>query len=114
MVVLKKIKSATLIEALVATVLIVIVFVIASLILNNLVLNTFSKNTHAIENRINELEYELQNNNIKLPYQEIYKSWSITIQKEKTESGAVINIAAENNSQKKKISKQLALWEQVK
>ena len=34
MVVLKKIKSATLVEALVATILIVIIFVIASLVLN--------------------------------------------------------------------------------
>lgn len=114
MVVLKKIKSATLIEALVATVLIVLVFVIASLILNNLVLNTFSKNTHAIENRINELEYEIQNNNIKLPYQENYKNWEITIQQEKTGSKLIINIHAENGSSKKEITKQLAVWEQVK
>ncbi|MEN2401770.1 hypothetical protein GKZ90_0018420 [Flavobacterium sp. MC2016-06] len=114
MVVLKKIKSATLIEAIVATVLIVIVFVIASLILNNLVLNTFSKNTHAIENRMNELEYQIQNNIIKLPYQESYKNWEITIQEEKSKSKSIINIQAENIDRKKEITKQIVLWEHVK
>lgn len=110
MVVLKKIKSATLIEALVATVLIVIVFVIASLVLNNLVLNTFSKNTHAIENRMNELEYETQNNNLKLPYQENYKGWDITISLETLLTKKIISISAINNSSKKELSKQQIVW----
>lgn len=114
MVVLKKIKSATLIEALVATVLIVIVFVIASLILNNLVLNTFSKNTHDIENRINELEYEIQHSNVKLPYHETYKNWEIVIQQEKIQSRLLLIIQAENRERKKQITKQLVVWEQVK
>lgn len=110
MVVLKKIKSATLIEALVATVLIVIIFVIASLVLNNLVLNTFSKNTHAIENRMNELEYEVQNNTLKLPYQENYKGWDITIRLETISTKKTIFILAVNSSSKKEISKQQLVW----
>lgn len=114
MAVLKKIKSATLIEAVVATVLIVIIFIIASLILNNLVLNTFSKNTHPIENRINELEYQIQNNNIKLPYQERYKNWGITIVQEKIGSQLVINIEAQNSDNKKEITKKSILWQQIR
>lgn len=114
MVVLRKVKSATLIEALVATVLIVIVFVIASLILNNLVLNTFSKNTHTIENRINELGYDIQNNTIKLPYQENYKGWDINIQQENFASGQIIQIQAVNGTSKKKIIKQRVVWQQAK
>ncbi|WP_394775886.1 hypothetical protein [Flavobacterium sp.] len=110
MVVLKKIKSATLIEALVATVLIVIIFVIASLVLNNLILNTFSKNTHAVENRINELEYRIQNNIIKLPYQESYKGWEISISLETISTKNIISILAINSSSKKEISKQQILW----
>lgn len=110
MVVLKKIKSATLIEALVATVLIVIIFVIASLVLNNLVLNTFSKNTHAVENRINELEYELQNNIIKLPYQENYKGWDISMNLEIVSTKKIISISAINSNSKKEISKQQIVW----
>lgn len=110
MVVLKKIKSATLIEALVATVLIVILFVIASLVLNNLVLNTFSKNTHAIENRINELEYEIQNKIIKLPYQENYKGWDINVALETISSKKTISVIAVNRASKKEILKQQIVW----
>ena len=114
MVVLKKVKSATLIEAIVATVLIVIVFIIASLILNNLVLNTFSKNTHSIENRMNELEYQIQNNNIKLPYHESYKNWEIAIIQEKTGSRVVIHIQAQNSDYKKEITKKSIVWQQIR
>lgn len=82
MVVLKKIKSATLMEAIVASVLIVVVFMIASLVINNLLLNNFSKNTHGVESHLNELEYKLQNGEIHLPYQESYQDWEITIKQE--------------------------------
>lgn len=110
MVVLKKIKSATLIEALVATVLIVIIFIIASLVLNNLVLNTFSRNTHTIENRINQLEYQIQNQIIKLPYQENYKGWNIKINIENIAAEKIITIEAENSTSKKEIIKQQTIW----
>ena len=79
--VLKKIKSATLVESLVATVLIVIIFVVSSLIINNLLLNGFNNNTTEIENRLYELEYEYQNKKILLPYQERYQNWNIVIEK---------------------------------
>lgn len=105
MVVLKKIKSATLVEAIVATVLIVIVFMVASLILNNLVLNTYSKNTHAVENRINELEYEIQNNTIALPYEEQYKDWQIEISTVRKESEKETVITATNGKDNKKITR---------
>lgn len=106
MVVLKKIKSATLVEVIVASVLIVIIFMIASLVLNNLVLNTFSKNTHPIENRLNQLEYEIQNDLIKLPYEENFKGWGITITTDKTDSKAELIILAINEKNKKQISRQ--------
>ncbi|GAA3774411.1 hypothetical protein [Flavobacterium ginsengiterrae] len=112
MVILKKIKSATLIEAVVATVLVVIIFIVSSLILNNLVFNTFSKNTHSVETRINELEYEVQNNSIKLPYQENYKDWNINIQIEKNISARkIFSISAVNNISKKEITKQQVIWQ---
>ncbi|WDF60798.1 hypothetical protein PQ462_05410 [Flavobacterium sp. KACC 22758] len=110
MVILKKVKSATLVEAIVATVLVVIIFIIASLILNNLVFNTFSKNTHNVETRINELEYEIQNNTIKLPYQENFKNWDISIELETISTKKVISISAVNNISKKEITKQQVIW----
>ena len=79
MAVLRKIKSATLIESLVATVLIVVVFVVASLILNNLMFNSFSRKTHDVETRIYELEYQIKHNTIKLPYHEEFGNWKIDI-----------------------------------
>lgn len=112
MVILKKVKSATLVEAIVATILVVIIFIIASLILNNLVFNTFSKNTHNVETRINELEYEIQNNTIKLPYQENFKNWDISIELETISTKKVISISAVNNISKKEITKQQVIWPQ--
>lgn len=79
---------------------------IASLILNNLVLNTFSKNTHPIENRLNELEYEIQNDLIKLPYQENFKGWDIAIKTEKTDSKVELIILASNEKNTKEIKRQ--------
>lgn len=104
MVVLKKLKSATLVEVIVATVLIVIIFIIASLVLNNLVLNTVSKNTHPVENRLNELEYQIQNNLLKIPYQENFKGWAITIQK--TASNEMLSILATNEKNAKEVLRQ--------
>lgn len=105
MVILKKIKSATLVEVIVASVLIVIVFVIASLVLNNLVQNTFSKNLHPIETRLNQLEYEFENDLVKLPYQENYKGWDIVIQIEKTASKKKVLIMATNGQNNKEIAR---------
>ena len=104
MVVLKKIKSATLVEAIIATVLIVVVFMIASLVINNLLLNNFSKNTHLVETRLNELEYQLQNEKIHLPYQEVYEDWEITIKRETFEDveGHTISATHKNKTLTKK------------
>lgn len=106
MVVLKKVKSETLIETVVASVLVVIIFMIASLVLNNLVLNTFSKNVHPIETRLNELEYELGNDLIKIPYEENYKGWDIVIQTQKTESKENLFISATNSQNGKEVTRQ--------
>ena len=100
MVILKKIQSATLVEALVATLLVVIIFVMASLVLNNLLLNTFSKNTHSVETRINELEYEIQNGRIRLPYKETYERWDIDIKIENSMSNQLVNIVTTDNQGK--------------
>lgn len=97
MVILKKVKSATLVETLVATALIVIVFVIASLTINNVLLNDFNNNTNSIENRLYELEYALQNNTIDLPYSEEFENWNITVEKnDEYPQTKIIEFKAEN------------------
>ena len=89
-----------------ASILVVIIFMIASLVLNNLVLNTFSKNTHPVENRLNELEYELQNGLIELPYEENYKGWDIMISSEKKDSQKELLMVATNEKITKEISRE--------
>jgi hypothetical protein len=106
MVILRKVKSESLIETIVASVLVVIIFMIASLVLNNLVLNTFSQNLHPIETRLNELEYELENDLIKIPYEENYKGWDIVIQTQKTESKENLLILATNSQNGKEVTRQ--------
>lgn len=102
MAILKKIKSATLIESLVATVLIVVVFIVASLILNNLLFNTFSRNTHAVEQRMFELEYRFNNKQLQLPYQEEFQNWDITIKRTQLENKTWVHSIAINRSNQKR------------
>ncbi|MFC5044442.1 hypothetical protein ACFSTE_14830 [Aquimarina hainanensis] len=83
MVVLKKIKAATLIETLTASVLIIIVFMIASLSFNTVFSNHIRADKSAIDNRIKELEYFLIHDQIKIPYIEDFGQWEITIEKKK-------------------------------
>lgn len=84
MVILKKLRSATLVEAIVATAIIVIIFIVASLILNNLLLNAYAKNSHSVEERMDELIYMAANNKITLPYTEAVNSWDVKLTKDQT------------------------------
>jgi len=84
MVVLKKIKAATLIEVLTASVLIIIVFMMASLSFNNVFGNQIRNDHSAIENRIKELEYQYLHERIQLPYAEDFKGWEVLITKNET------------------------------
>ena len=68
-------------ETLVATVLIVLIFMLASMILNNLFSNTIKNNTQAIDNHLNELQYLHQNEQLQLPYTEVFQNWNISIEK---------------------------------
>lgn len=101
MAVLKKVRSATLVEVLIATVLVVILFMIASLILNNLILNTYKQNTHTIETRLNRLEYDVKHHTIDLPYEEKFQDWQINIELKEKETKAVVILKATNGNGKK-------------
>ncbi|MHA7057054.1 hypothetical protein ACWGOQ_0007535 [Aquimarina sp. M1] len=79
MVILKKIRAATLIETLTASVLIIIVFMIASLSFNNIFTNHLKRDQSAIENRIKELKYHIIHDNLTLPYTEDFGLWEIEI-----------------------------------
>ena len=89
MVILKKVKSSTLVETVIATLLIVMVFMIAGMIINNHLENIQKTTTETAETKVNELTYLLLHEKITLPYQESYKDWQIEIS-DKSAEGKVI------------------------
>lgn len=90
MVVLKKIRSATLIEALAAVLIIVSLFMIASTSLNNVFSTHIKNNDHELKNRTKELIYLASYDRLALPFEEDSKEWEIYILK--TEEGLQIEI----------------------
>ena len=78
----RKIKASTLMETIVATSIIIIVFVVSSLILNNTFKNVVYNDTYGVQNRMEELQYFYNNKQIQLPYEEEYKEYTITLEKE--------------------------------
>ncbi|WP_103069714.1 hypothetical protein [Aquimarina sediminis] len=101
MVVLKKIRAATLIEVLTASVLIIIVFMIASLSFNNIFNNQIKQDHSAIENRVKELEYLFIHQKVKLPYAEDFDGWEIVITS--TEDVAILSYTKNNIENRKKL-----------
>lgn len=107
MVILKKIKSTTLIEVIVATIIVVIIFMIASLILNNLLLNSFNKKEYKINYRLNQLEYKINNHSINLPYTEKYQNWKIEIVKIDSKTNYDIISLQSRNDRKIKLERKI-------
>ncbi|WP_420571658.1 hypothetical protein [Kordia sp.] len=99
MVVLKKIKAATLMETLVATVLIVLVFMISTFLLNSLFNNTVRNNTDAVENHMSELMYLSRHGKISIPYEDELDDWYISIEREHTK----IRVEASHKESRKTI-----------
>ena len=81
MVVLKKLKAATLVESLVASAIILIVFVIASLSLNSVFAGTVKNDDFKFNNRVNELVYLAKHNKISIPFYEETILWDVQIQR---------------------------------
>jgi len=102
MVVLKKIKAATLMETLIATVLIVVVFMIASLTLNNVFSNTTQRDKKVVDVRLKELHYFYLHQQIEIPYDENFMGWQINFTKEKDNT---IEIEAIHTDTKKVITR---------
>lgn len=101
MVILKKLKSATLIETLIASVLIVVVFLAASMIINTIFFNTFYQKRELATNRLDELEYNYIHGAIELPYTEEIENWNIEIID--LQNSNVIELKAQNTLTKKEI-----------
>lgn len=107
MVILKKIRSATLVETMVASVIIVIVFVVASLSVNNIFRGTINSDDSALRNRVNELTYFIQNKKIKVPFYEETALWDIAIEKQGEKT--VMEVSNKKNGTEETIK--IEIWE---
>ena len=76
-----KLRGATLLETLVATVLILVIFLVSGLIINNLAKNTIQNNHHSIEVELKRLGYFGLHQKISLPYSAEFKNWNIEVTK---------------------------------
>lgn len=108
MVILKKIRSSTLMETLVATVLIVIIFMISSMILNNLFSNSIKNNTRDIEAQLSELQYLYENDQLTIPYNDDFKDWRILIDSYTENNTLIIEFEATNSKTVKIVSKEIS------
>lgn len=81
MVVLKKIKAATLMETLVATVLIVVIFMVSTFLLNSLFNHTVKNNTKTVQTHISQLIYLSMHDKLTIPYDDEFENWYISIEK---------------------------------
>lgn len=108
MVILKKLKSSTLMETLVATVLIIIVFVVTSMILNSIFFNAFKSNTNTIENHLKEVEYLINNDKIQ-QYNTSYsfQDWEITTRNKDSLGINYIILSAKNSKTEKVVQRTL-------
>ncbi len=103
----RKVKSATLIESLVASVIIIIIFTIASLTLNNVFESSIKNNTNRVRNRINELNYLYINDKVKSPYQEDFEDWNIRLLQKTEGQKSFMLLEAVRKETKKNISQKL-------
>ncbi len=83
-VVLKKIRAATLVETIIASGIVLIVFTIGSLSLNNVFQSVVKHNEGPFQNRVKELTYLAKNKTLELPFYEDTSTWDITIEKSET------------------------------
>lgn len=107
MVVLKKVKSSTLMETLVATVLIVVIFLMASMVLNTLFASSIAQNDSKIRQELLQLQYQYQNNKLKLPYYGNQDNWSIEVSEiDWNDKTQVVFYALEEKTKKEVVLKQ--------
>lgn len=78
MALLKKIRGASLVETLTASVIIVVVFIIASFSFNNVFLNSVRSDDNLLQNRLQELQYLSEYDKLSLPFYEEGSYWIIS------------------------------------
>lgn len=75
--VLKKIKAATLVETIVASVVIVLVFGLATMLLNNVYKSTLRNDTSHCHYEFNKLVYQYKNKAFAIPFRKEFEDFEI-------------------------------------
>jgi len=94
MALLKKVKAATLMETMVATVLIVVIFMMASMLLNSIFTTHLSGDTQAITEKMHQLAYQFHTKKMSLPYAEEWQAWEIYMEKETVQGNPYVVLVA--------------------
>ncbi|MEM1338486.1 MAG: hypothetical protein AAGF96_12075 [Bacteroidota bacterium] len=103
MVVLKKIKGATLMETLVATVLIVVLFMLASQLMNTLFATTIRQDDSQLRQEVLRLQYRYENHRLEVPYATEKAGWEISVEKSVWASKSQIIISARHTATGKEL-----------
>ena len=91
MALLKRLKATTLMETLTAVLIVVLVFGIASLSLQNIYGAEVKNNDDVLRNRLKELKYQAQHNNLTYPFMEDNDKWNIYIENKTSNKVVTIN-----------------------
>lgn len=78
MALLSKLKAASLVETMIASVIIVTVFMVASFSINNVLLNSINSENTLLKSRLDEISYFALHNKLALPYYEEGLYWKIS------------------------------------
>ena len=105
MAVLKKIRASTLMETMVGTVLTVVIFMLSSLVMNSLFSSQIRANSQPIQTHLNELEYQLINGKVNLPYFEEWEMWDIIIDEIPREGIVIIEAKEKEHAGKRTIKR---------
>lgn len=109
---IRKYRSATLMEAVVATALVVIVFMVASLVINNLLKSYYLGKTQDVAYRVNQLRYQMCYSKIIVPYKEKYGSWSINAEIERDATTEFLQFEATNEASGKTFRRSFIIYGQ--
>ncbi|MDC6364013.1 MULTISPECIES: hypothetical protein [Flavobacteriaceae] len=104
MALLKRVKSSTLMETLVATVLIVVVFMVASMVLNSVFVGNASRNDDEVRQELMKLQYLHDHDKLVVPYYDELGLWSLEVKKETGKSVDQMIFSAVHNETAKEIS----------
>ena len=104
----KKIKAATLVETLVASVLIVVVFTMATLVLNQVVQSNAKANTQQITHELNRLQYLYSHAKLPTNYRATFGNWELTLVPVKNKIETAFVLQASHRTTGKKLERSLA------